>query len=125
MKRAAVILPVVLLAACGGGPSATVRAKAQAVQACTAAAGGGVSSALAIVHAHQAAGLDPAWAPLATAMGQVGVLQQSLGADLGAGEDDTTGAAALATVSQTCATLGVTVSATAPQTAGPLGNLNP
>ena len=125
MKRALLIPLVLLLAACGGGQSAAVRAKAQAVQACQAAAGGGASRALALVHAHQAAGLNAAYAPLATAMGQVGVLQQSFGADLGAGEDDTTGATALATVSQQCATLGVTVSATAQQNAGPLGNLTP
>ena len=124
MKRA-LLIPLLSLAACGGGESATARGHDQAVSACTAAAGGGASSAMALVHAHQAAGLDPRWQPMADAMGQVGVLQQSLGTDLGAGEDDTAGATALATVSQQCAALGVTVSAAAPQTANPLGNLNP
>lgn len=124
MKRLLVFtLGIAALAGCGGTPSATTRGHDQAVQACTAAASGGASSALALVHSHQAAGLDPKWAPMATAMGQVGVLQQSLGADLGSGEDDTTGASALATISAQCATLGVTVSATAPQTANPLGHL--
>lgn len=120
------VLPIAVLAGCGGGgDSAAARGHEQAVQACTAAAGGGASSALAIVHAHQAARLDHGWQPLADALGQVGVLKQSLGSDLGAGEGDGTGAAALATVSQQCATLGVTVSASAPQTANPLSNLSP
>ena len=111
---------VAALVGCSGGTPPATRARDQAVQACQAASTSGVSSADALVHSHQAAGLDPRWSSLATAFGQVGVLRQSLGADLGAGEGDQTGASAVATISSTCAGLGVTVSATAASTAQPI-----
>ncbi len=120
LAPALILATALTVAGCSSGPSATVRGHEQAVMACTAARDSGSSSVDALLHSHQAAGLDPAWSALATAFGQVGVLRQSFGTDLGAGEDDTTGASALATISSTCATLGITVSATAAQTANPL-----